>query len=379
MLTRLIAMSGSRVKETDGVSSQYKNLYNFLLSFLIMIQDALQVKEKIITFIRLRGPSLPVHIAKETGLSLLFASAFLSDLYSEKVINISNIKIGSSPLYFIPGQEPQLENFSKYLKNKEKEAFIILKEKKFLRDSELQPAIRVALREIKDFAIPFKKDEEIYWRYFTIPEDNLAVPKIENKVEEKAEVVEIKQEQEVIVIEEKKIENIFDDTERQEEEISRVQNDFPSGGREFSRMPESLSAMSGGSSREGLTGEIESPKEEPKKEKPKPKRKRQNNNKRDENFFNKIKEFLEKKNIEILDIKDFRNNEAVLKIKKERKEELLFVFNKKKITEKEILRSHKKASEENIKYSILFMAETPKRLSDLIDAVRNLSEIDKIN
>lgn len=326
-----------------------------------MIQDALQVKEKIITFIRLRGPSLPVHIAKETGLSILFASAFLSDLYSEKVINISNIKIGSSPLYFIPGQEQQLENFSKYLKSKEKEAFLILKEKKFLRDSELQPAIRVALREIKDFAIPFKRDEEIYWRYFTTPEEEFTASKTENKIEEKIEVIEIKkQEPEVLVIEEKKIENIFDNSEKSIEEIREVQVISSVGGEEE------------------ITEQI-SKKETITKEKLKPKRKRQNSNKRDENFFNKIKEFLEKKNIEILDIKDFRNNEAVLKIKKERKEELLFVFNKKKITEKEILRSHKKASEENIKYSILFMAETPKRLSDLIDAVRNLSEIDKIN
>src|SRR4030042_1495973 len=168
-----------------------------------MTQDAMQLKEKIISFIQLRGPSLPVHIAKETGLSILFASAFLSELFNEKRINISNLKVGSSPLYFISGQEPQLENFSKYIKSKEKEAFLLLKEKRILKDSELHPAIRVALREIRDFAIPFKKDK-----------------------------------------------------------------------------------------------------------------KKKQNKKMDENFFNKIKEFLEKKNIEILDIKDFRNNEAILKIKK---------------------------------------------------------------
>jgi hypothetical protein len=310
----------------------------------MMIQDALKVKEKIITFIRLRGPSLPVHIAKETGLSILFASAFLSDLYGDKMINISNLKIGSSPLYFIPGQEPQLENFSKYLKSKEKEAFLLLKEKKFLTDSELQPAIRVALREIKDFAIPFKRDENIHWRYFIIPEEEFS-PK--PKIEDKVGIIEIKKPETPMIqiiepinkVEEKKIENIF---ESPNEEIKQI------------------------------------PIEEPRREKPKPKRKKQNNNKRDENFFNKVKEFLEKKNIEILDIKDFRNDEAVLKIKKERKEELLFVFNKKKITEKEILKSHKKALEENMRYSILFMSETPKRLSDLIEAVRNLSEIDKM-
>lgn len=316
-----------------------------------MTQDALQIKEKIITFIRLRGPSLPVHIAKETGLSILFASAFLSDLYSEKTIGISNIKIGSSPLYFIPGQEPQLENFSKYLKSKEKEAFLILKEKKFLKDSELQPAIRVALREIKDFAIPFRKDEEIFWRYFTISEEEFTTQKTENKIEEKIEIAE---EVPMPKVEEKKIEDIFESPEEEQEEICEVQIIAPTS--------------------EEMTEQI-SKKEKPRKDKPK---KQNKNKKKDENFFNKIKEFLEKKNIEILDIKDFKNDEAILKIKREKEEELLFVFNRKKITEKEILKSHKRASENKMKYSVLSLAETPKRLNDLIEAIKDLSDIDKI-
>ena len=73
----------------------------------------------------------------------------------------------------MPGQEKMLENFSEYLKSKEKEAFILLKEKKILKDSEQEPAIRVALREIKDFAVSFKKNEEIYWRYFTTEEPEI--------------------------------------------------------------------------------------------------------------------------------------------------------------------------------------------------------------
>ncbi len=130
----------------------------------------MQIKERIISLIRLKGPSLPVHVAKETGLSILFASAFLSELLYEKKISISNIKVGNSPLYFISGQEPQLERFAQYLKSKEKDAFFLIKERKFLKDEEEEPAIRVALRGIKDFAIPFKRGEEIYWRYFTVPE-----------------------------------------------------------------------------------------------------------------------------------------------------------------------------------------------------------------
>jgi hypothetical protein len=132
--------------------------------------DALQLKEKIMALIQAHGPTLPVFIASQTGLSIIFSSAFLSELISDKRLKISDMHVGSSPLYLIPGQEPLLENFSQYLKSKEKDAFMILKEKKFLKDGDLEPAIRVALREIRDFAVAFKRDDDIYWRYFTIPE-----------------------------------------------------------------------------------------------------------------------------------------------------------------------------------------------------------------
>ena len=130
-------------------------------------QDTSGLKENILSVLRQRGPSLPVHIARGTNLSILFASAFLSELLSERKIKISNMKVGSSPIYYIPGQETQLENFSHHLNSKEKEAFGILQNKKILKDTEQNPAIRVALRSIKDFAIPFQKGEEIFWRYFT--------------------------------------------------------------------------------------------------------------------------------------------------------------------------------------------------------------------
>jgi len=297
-----------------------------------MSQDAAQIRGRIISLIRDNGPSLPVQVAKETGLSILFASAFLSELFGEKIINISNLRVGSSPLYFLPGQEPQLERFSQYIKGKEKEAYLLLKERKILRDSELQPAIRVALREIKDFAVPFEKNNEIFWRYFLI---------------EEPEKIEI----DIIEIEEEPIQEISED-----KPISQT------GGREE------------------ISDEQVSKKEKPpKKLKSETKTKKPvKTEKKDDNFFNTIKEFLSKKEIEIVDIKDFKNNQALLKVKKNNREELLFVFNKKRISEKEILEAHKIAAEENIPYSILSLGETTKKLSDLISAIKTLSSIDKI-
>ena len=99
------------------------------------------------------------------------------------------MRVGNSPIYFIQGQEHQLEKFSVYLKSKEKEAFILLQEKKFLKDSEQTPAIRVALRQIKDFAFPFKRNNEIIWRYLTSKESEF---KMEIKSIEEHEYIEAK-------------------------------------------------------------------------------------------------------------------------------------------------------------------------------------------
>jgi hypothetical protein len=294
--------------------------------------DAMQIKRKMVSLIGSNGPSLPVQIARDTGLSILFASAFLSELFNEKEIHMTNMRVGSSPLYYLAGQEAQLEKFSQYLKSKEKDAFVLLKEKRILKDSEQHPAIRVALREIKDFAIPFERNGEGFWRYFLAEES-------EKPEEVKIEVVEVKEEPLI------EIQAIEVTNENMKEEVK------------------------------------ETPKKEktPKKIKRESKPKKQSKpDKKDENFFNKIKEFLEKKKIEILDIVNFKNDEAILKVKNKGEEELLFVFNQKKITEKEVLKAYKKASEKNMKYSVLSLGETPKKLDELISAMKTLSDIGKI-
>ena len=115
------------------------------------------IKEKILSFLNRNGPNFPVFIAKEIGTDMLFASAFLSELISNQKVKTSNMKVGTSSIYFLPGQEKELEKFSEYLKGKEREAQILLKRNKFLVDSKQDAPIQVALRAIKDFAKPFDK------------------------------------------------------------------------------------------------------------------------------------------------------------------------------------------------------------------------------
>ena len=278
-------------------------------------QDTSEIKEKIISILRRKGPGLPVHIAREIESSTLFTSAFLSELASERRIKISNMKVGNSPLYYLPGQEFLLEKFSHYLKSKEKEAFTLLKEKKFLKDSEQDPAIRVALREIKDFAVPFKKDEEIFWRYFTIPIT-------EFKITEKPKKIEKKKTEKTL--------DIFG-TSRKKEIIKRTQ-----------------------------------------------KKKISKTSQKERNFFNKAKEFLTEKSTELIDIISFSKDEIVLRVKDTKGEKIVVAYNKKRISDNDIIKAAKKSAEFNLPYIVLSLGEPLKKVHELIRAVKNLYSIEKL-
>ncbi|MBU0761239.1 MAG: FaeA/PapI family transcriptional regulator [Nanoarchaeota archaeon] len=145
---------------------------------MIEVEKLSVSKEKILSTIMSRGPSLPVQIAREINFSPLFASAFLSELKAEGKIKISNMRVGSSPLYYLPGQEEQLEKFTAYLNQREKEAFALLRSAQFLEDSEQNPVMRVALRAIKDFAVPVKvrinSESKLFWKYFPLSDSEVS-------------------------------------------------------------------------------------------------------------------------------------------------------------------------------------------------------------
>lgn len=180
-------------------------------------QNNQNIKQKIIGLIKTKGPIIPAQISKEINSDILMSSAHLSELSSEGKVKISNIKVGGTPLYYLPGQEASLQNFSSNLHEKARKAFELLKEKKILRDSKLEPVIRVAIREAKDFAVPlqvtYKNNKEIFWKWHMLnKEDSESLikstltkkePIIQKTTETKPET-KIKQETTKKTIEEKK-------------------------------------------------------------------------------------------------------------------------------------------------------------------------------
>jgi hypothetical protein len=132
-------------------------------------------QELILNTIKMKGPVIPNDIAKVIETNILLASAHLSELTSSNKLKISHTKIGSTPVYYLPGQESRLQELYKYLNDKDQKAFNLLKEKKILKDNELEPLMRVALRSIKDFAIPLhitiNNQKILFWKWYLLNND----------------------------------------------------------------------------------------------------------------------------------------------------------------------------------------------------------------
>ena len=134
-----------------------------------MINDELIIKT-----IRMKGPVLPVDIAKVIGKDLIITAAHLSEMVRRGLIKSTYARIGGSILYYLPGQEQKLESIIiENLNQKDKETLLLLKEKKVLRDDELTPLQRVSIRNLKDFAKPLSVNTEnkqiLFWRWHLFP------------------------------------------------------------------------------------------------------------------------------------------------------------------------------------------------------------------
>ncbi|MEK6974516.1 MAG: hypothetical protein AABW41_04755 [Nanoarchaeota archaeon] len=127
-------------------------------------------REKLLNFIRTNGPVLPVQVSKYINTDIIFAGAMLSELAANNHVIISNTKKGGSPFYYVKGQESKLQAASQFLPSKEKEAYELIREKRVLMDIDILPWQRVALRAIKDYAVPieveFEGNKELFWKWY---------------------------------------------------------------------------------------------------------------------------------------------------------------------------------------------------------------------
>ena len=146
-----------------------------------------ELKDRVYDIVMSSGPVLPVQVSQKIQTNIILASALLSELVSDKKVKLTNAKIGTSPLYYVDGQEAKLEILQYYLPGKEKEAYKMIKDLKLVTDSELEPAIRVALGNLKDFAIPVYFDNVLHWRWYLAGD----IKPMKTIVPEKVELVKV--------------------------------------------------------------------------------------------------------------------------------------------------------------------------------------------
>ncbi len=134
------------------------------------------MQDQILDFLKVTGPTTPTRVAKIIRSDIIIGSAHLSDLASQGKVRISNLKIGGSPLYYLPGQEAQLYQFaSSNLNPKDFAVLERLKNEEVLREAELDLLAKVALRSLKDFAVPLQvrtpDRAELFWKWYLLPDD----------------------------------------------------------------------------------------------------------------------------------------------------------------------------------------------------------------
>jgi len=136
----------------------------------------MHVHDQVLAFLKTIGPTTPTKVSKNINSDIIIASAHLSDLASQGKVRISSLKFGGSPLYYLPGQEAQLYNFAEgNLNPKDFAVLERLKNENVLRESTLDLLSKVALRSLKDFAVPLQvrtaESAELFWKWHLLPDD----------------------------------------------------------------------------------------------------------------------------------------------------------------------------------------------------------------
>jgi hypothetical protein len=153
--------------------------------------------DAVLEVVKREGPVLPVQVSKKTKLSTLFASANLSELVHYKKVMASHTKVGGSPVYYVEGQEQGLQDrLYDYLKDNEKKAFDLLKEKKVLKDDDLDQPVKAGLKSLKDFAKPLNVKVNgsslLFWKWYLA--DDGEVKELVNELLQEGKKKEEKQE-----------------------------------------------------------------------------------------------------------------------------------------------------------------------------------------
>lgn len=157
-------------------------------------------KEEVVRLIKLKGPVLPAEITAELETNTIILSAILSELIKDGLVLFSHKKIGSSPLYYLLGQEDVMRK--KLLPNLsiiEKKTLEFFENNKLMLRSNLSPQQRLVVNQINDFVKPIelkiKGEEKTFYRHYSL-DISVIEQELKNMASPKKLVKKKKQEEE---------------------------------------------------------------------------------------------------------------------------------------------------------------------------------------
>lgn len=273
-------------------------------------------RDKILALVKIH-PVQPTFVAKVLNTDSMLASAMLGEMASKGALKISYLKIGSSPLYYLPDSGHQLQQYTHALNEKDRQAYELLKQKTVLRDVELEPLTRVSMRTLKDFALPlevnFNNSKEIFWKWY-LTQDEQAVQTIRNLLMPENIVQEKFSDQEKTLEQKKEVQQqLHNKLEKKQEIKPEIKQEIKSESlsQKF-KSPEKVQRPSEIKTSETKLNEpIKQPQqikneivqkiEEPKKVKKAPK---------EDKFIDKVKEYFSQNQINILEENSLRKGES---------------------------------------------------------------------
>ena len=134
-------------------------------------------KEQVLAVVKMKGLVVPSDLVKEFHADTFIMGAVLSDLVHDKKVGVTTVKMGGSPVYYAFENKEKLVDLYKYLHEKDKTTFQLLKEKKVLSDIDQTPLVRVSLRTIKDYSKPIEvtvaSQTKLFWKWYLATEQDV--------------------------------------------------------------------------------------------------------------------------------------------------------------------------------------------------------------
>jgi hypothetical protein len=155
-------------------------------------------KDQVMQLVQMKGYVLPADLTRQFHADTFIMGAVLSDLVREKKLNISRVKIGRSPVYYTTQHRAKLQDLYKYLDEKDKRTYDLLKEKVVLQGSMQTSLLRVSLKNMKDFAKPIEVTvagkTELFYKWYLASDQE-----VHRALTALLTVVPVKEEKRVIV------------------------------------------------------------------------------------------------------------------------------------------------------------------------------------